>query len=46
MNYDMYGVPQGPSYFPDAAPGHYTPSTLSLEQARYLQRMNNAALRQ
>ena len=39
-------MPQGHSYFPDNDEAVVKNQQLSLEQARYLQRMNNAALRQ
>lgn len=44
--FDASGVPQGHSYFPDNDLAAINNNNLSLEQARYLQRMNQAALRQ
>lgn len=39
------GVPQGHNYFPGNDVAVYNNQNMSLEQARYLQRMNNAALK-
>ena len=45
-NYDNSGVPVGHSYFPGNDISTVTSNTVSLEQARYLHRMHNAAQRQ
>lgn len=39
------GIPRGHSYFPGNDEATYNNNNLSLEQARYMQRMNNAALK-